>query len=523
MRMETHYRFNWVGFRCVLAKDVPLQGIASLVDTKPPETSHANAPTPNPTPAPANAVAKTNAAVEVVDGFRKTAPAGPSSPSPVAQQSRPAAIPASAPLPARVPANLWDALLSYKWSYFDHGHKDETSEFRFVQGGTVSPGYQRWAITGPHTVAICWNVPGNIADLTFNDDFSGFTGVSRDPVHMPHSNLHGSRLERIAPLPPESAASESASASQSASRLTSAAAPAAARPVAPTPVPRPKGPGSHLANFVEQWPVASAWALAPLDVFVPPAIRQNANVLKAGLTNESAKRPAAWRPVYSQSAQLCDLVIGALQEKEVAFGNAGGRADQRPQNAGIQLWNARTEAIRPLFHGAEEQFRATLASAGGISALPGPAEEIVGIATLPPVAAPIPKPPPKADDSKAIVNAGGPSGTNFGWGERKLKLHVSVVSGSELPVNLGVDCYWVGWNGKHHTTSRPYHRNVTVYGDHPQAFDVTAVAERDNGATFGILGPAPGVYRGWVVAVHNAKGQKIGGAANMPEFMGLAK
>ena len=35
MPMEPHYRFNWMGFRCVLASDEPLQGVAPMLDPKP--------------------------------------------------------------------------------------------------------------------------------------------------------------------------------------------------------------------------------------------------------------------------------------------------------------------------------------------------------------------------------------------------------------------------------------------------------------------------------------------------------
>ena len=95
-------------------------------------------------------------------------------------------------------------------------------------------------------------------------------------------------------------------------------------------------------------------------------------------------------------------------------------------------------------------------------------------------------------------------------------MHVNVQCNSEKAYGVHVDCYWVGWDGKHHTVSKAFHKDVSPYGDHPAEFDVGGEALRDNGATFGILGPAPGVYRGWLICVHNAKGERIAVASNVP-------
>jgi formylglycine-generating enzyme required for sulfatase activity len=287
-------------------------------------------------------------------------------------------------------------------------------------------------------------------------------------------------------------------------------------------------PHSHLTNFTEQYPEARTWALAPLDVAVPLSVLENARILKEGLAAEATRRPAAWQAVYSRGLNLSQLIFGALQEKDVQFRHFGGKPEVRPSDAGMAWWSARAQEIRVMIDTVDPQFREALKAAGGATDFADARAATEAMAAFPPLAAPLPKATPvprttpRPGEEKVFLDAGGPvGGTNFGVGLRKLKMHVSVGTDSERLLPLSVDCYWVGWDGKHHTTSKPDHHNVLVSADNHIEFDSVAEALRDNGATFGILAPAPGVYRGWVVTVHNKQGKKMASAANQPEFNSL--
>ena len=102
-----------------------------------------------------------------------------------------------------------------------------------------------------------------------------------------------------------------------------------------------------------------------------------------------------------------------------------------------------------------------------------------------------------------------------------MKMHIDVSCNSATPVAYDIDCYWVGWNGKHHTTGAAKHFKVSLSEGHPFVTDIVAAGQRTNGVTQGILGAAPGAYRGWIISVHDGKGDRVGLAANMPEFAHL--
>lgn len=132
-------------------------------------------------------------------------------------------------------------------------------------------------------------------------------------------------------------------------------------------------------------------------------------------------------------------------------------------------------------------------------------------------------PPPLADAPSVSVSASGPAGTNFGWGSRDLKLDVSVTAASDTPIPVTVECYWVGFDGRAHTTALSDHRSASVSGAQPVRFEVNTQALRTDGATRGILGAGipKGPYRGWIVTVHDKDGKRIACSSNMPEFQHL--
>lgn len=97
----------------------------------------------------------------------------------------------------------------------------------------------------------------------------------------------------------------------------------------------PKGDGTCIGILSEQAPNALEWALAPLDQTLPPDIRRNLVLLRENLLDEGANKPAAGPAAYKEGQQLCNALIGILNEREQAVVRAGYRATQAEANIAV--------------------------------------------------------------------------------------------------------------------------------------------------------------------------------------------
>lgn len=155
----------------------------------------------------------------------------------------------------------------------------------------------------------------------------------------------------------------------------------------------------------------------------------------------------------------------------------------------------------------------------------------------------------------SFFGSGPTGGTNFGWGDRSLKMNVVLQSATPITI----DCYWVYLDGPRHGIFLVDHRTAT------SSYEVSSGAQRNNGQTLGITqagagqagtAPAPGKrpgastgnrstvnrgsvpspggpaaaapagprgpYRGWLIVGHDKAGNLVGSYANLPEFCKLA-
>jgi len=302
-------------------------------------------------------------------------------------------------------------------------------------------------------------------------------------------------------------------------------------PVNPSPIPTAsllpaavpgsgasaKSSASYLACLAEQLPSIGAWAFAPMNVPTPSSVPASLNRLRAGLQAESRTNPAAFQSAYERGMGYCDLALGTMREKDRFIATSNGKTGDWL----VSEWKTRLTAAQPLFDGATTQFRDAMRAVSSLAAIHGSVDASVALPTFPVVPPPPPKAPPIPAPLQVEVRGAGPAGTNFGWGDQKMKMHIDVSCNSATPVAYDIDCYWVGWNGKHHTTGAAKHFKVSLSEGHPFVTDIVAAGQRTNGVTQGILGAAPGAYRGWIISVHDGKGDRVGLAANMPEFAHL--
>ncbi len=195
-----------------------------------------------------------------------------------------AATPARAAAPA--PATLEEALYGYEWDWTHYAPKHHPAErITFGRDGLIRQpsNTKHYTITGPHTASIA---EGDFkVALTFDEDFSHFEGLHANGKYK----YRGTRLEALKQEP----------------------APAAKL--------------DALQALSQQAPNADAWALAPLDVSVPSDIRENLTFLREDLLDESKKAPTAKPEAYQLGAQLCNVVIATLDERERTRAQAGLR------------------------------------------------------------------------------------------------------------------------------------------------------------------------------------------------------
>jgi hypothetical protein len=277
-------------------------------------------------------------------------------------------------------------------------------------------------------------------------------------------------------------------------------------------------PRSRIALFSEGLPRAQQWAFVPLRTPVPAEVRQIFETLVTNLRGEATTTPQATPLAYELAGRIGSSLTVAFDERAAYLARSRQYANGLITDAWEDDWVKRSAVYRT----GLEALRTQLSEAIRTSPAPArpPAATSSEVPEFPSI--PAPTPPPKAKpkpESDAIhVSGKGPSGTNFGGGGRVLKMSASVTTESEKPLPVAVDCYWVGWDGKHHTTGAVGHRGGVISAGKPLEFElVDPDWGRNDGSMRGITKGDLGMYRGWLVVVHS-KGKRVGSASNMPEF-----
>ena len=215
-----------------------------------------------------------------------------------------AATPTRAAAPG--PRTIEEAIFGYAWDWTHYAPKHHPAErITFGKDGLIthhSDGPWHYKITGPHTVEM-EELP---VTLTFNDDFSHVEGLHANGKYK----YRGDRLEALKQEP---------------------AAPAVKL--------------GALEALSQQAPNADAWALAPLDVSVPGEVRENLTFLREDLLDESKAAPKGSPEAYQLGAQLCNMVIATLDQRERTRAQAGLRNTAPAAQASV---NPLARDARPL-------------------------------------------------------------------------------------------------------------------------------------------------------------------------------
>jgi hypothetical protein len=222
---------------------------------------------------------------------------------------------------------LQEAITSSNWSweYYEFGIM-KSEKIGFYQDGTAK-NYQyftaHWEITGPRTLVL--KMHDQKAVLKFTEDLSSYQGIDfRGKLKVwgyAHENVD-----------PNRASPNRSKSSPSAGVASAASAPAKAGPTC-------------IQILSEQAPNALEWALAPLDRKTPPEIRENLTLLRENLLDEAAKKPAANAETYRLGKELCNELIGTLDERDKMLVRAGYTAVLAKVNMG-EITNQALEARR---------------------------------------------------------------------------------------------------------------------------------------------------------------------------------
>lgn len=218
-----------------------------------------------------------------------------------------------------VTSNMWS------WEYHDDG-KIKTEPIRFYRDGTAKNlkfFTAHWEIESPHSLVL--HMHGMKATLTFNEDFTHYEGT----------DFHGKI--KVWGIPGEGVDPNYtlANPTKPSEPVKSGVAISAAAKPLPT----------SIEILSEQAPNALEWALAPLNRKAPPDIRQNLTFLREDLLDEAVKKPAVSVEAYRLAQQLCNMLIGTLDERDKMLVRAGYTAAQSKVNMG-EITNQALEARR---------------------------------------------------------------------------------------------------------------------------------------------------------------------------------
>ncbi len=293
----------------------------------------------------------------------------------------------------------------------------------------------------------------------------------------------------------------------------------------------PSGPAaeqiSQLANFWNQLPDSAAWAAAPLDVKVPADLGQSFSSFKRGLAAESPRSVPAMQKAYGKAAILADLLATTYGARTQTLLKATGGAAVMPARPVLDYWAVMGRKHLGPFRRPGWMLEEAFREAGGLAKTTPVVSAEFPLAKIPPAPANLQRPDLTPEPVTFGVSATGPSGTNFGVGDRTMKIKVSAGSNSTKPVSATVECFWItlSADGRRHVANSFDRRSVTLSETGGADFEAATIAQRTNGATRGVLvtaDPAGGRYRGWLVTIRDPAGKRCGAVANLPEFIRLA-
>jgi hypothetical protein len=280
------------------------------------------------------------------------------------------------------------------------------------------------------------------------------------------------------------------------------AAPDAAPAKADNPPAAPENPAAapdNLDTLAQQAPNAVAWVLAPLDAAVPSDIRQNLTYLREALLDEAAKKPAAIPDAYKIGEQLCNTMVGALDERDRTRAHAGFRAVEAQTRTGVSSealdarrtsspgkkmtwprfdreqaqreelksqavnkaavmaerpkleWSQRADQIRPTLDALYKQFREALRKSPGRSAM--------AVATVAP-SAPVPAPatPVKTEPSDSKISDA-LTQRRWVWHDRNDKgmATLTFLKGGKISASRGDS--WASWEPIDAKKFKVFHRS----------------------------------------------------------------
>lgn len=206
------------------------------------------------------------------------------------------------------PSTLEEAIYGYAWDWTHYAPKNHPTErITFGRDGLIRQpnGTKHFTVTGPHTASIS---EGEFkVALTFDEDFSHVEGLHANGKYK----YRGTRLEALKQEPP-------------APKVTA------------------------LEALSQQAANADAWALSPLDVPVPADIRSNLTFLREDLLDEAKAAPKATPEAYQLGAQLCNLVIATLDERDRTLAQAGLRNTLASAQASVNALNRDSRPVNRL-------------------------------------------------------------------------------------------------------------------------------------------------------------------------------
>jgi hypothetical protein len=191
---------------------------------------------------------------------------------------------------AAAPQTLEEAITSHHWKW---GNSPAVSDLQFLQGGKAlynsrssTNDIWTWQITGPRTVRVMVSAQESY-DVTFDEAVSQFTAVGPGDQKLTGYQMSSGRL-----IPGLSG------------NPTTPAVPVAA----PSPVP-------WIAVFAVQLPKATEWVAVPLQMPVPPTVRENIVTMAGAVKAEGFKTPQARKEAYSSADLICRTLVASLDER----------------------------------------------------------------------------------------------------------------------------------------------------------------------------------------------------------------
>jgi hypothetical protein len=230
---------------------------------------------------------------------------------------------AAVPTPTSAEQALTQKVANTYWSWEDAHMPDKTSWFRLNADGTATAGWNNnkhsWVPLNDSTITfdITARWQGQRI-LSFNPELTEATGTYFDGKAIFHRLTGPNRSLVMSNPPPES----SPVASTEREETSFAATPS-------------KQPETRIDELIERKSVIVDDLFGELDRHVPASIRDYLSDLRENLLDEGARHPIASQQAYALSAQFCNGLIGAYDEREKMAGRL--RDDAPSQAAGAPI------------------------------------------------------------------------------------------------------------------------------------------------------------------------------------------